>query len=34
VLSLARGQGRPLVFCESQFLQLKPLVSSADTVSR
>jgi flavin reductase (DIM6/NTAB) family NADH-FMN oxidoreductase RutF len=34
VLSLARGQGRPLVFCESQFVQLTPLVSSADTVSR
>jgi 3-hydroxy-9,10-secoandrosta-1,3,5(10)-triene-9,17-dione monooxygenase reductase component len=28
VLSLARGSGRPLVFCESRFVQLKPLVTS------
>ena len=34
VLSLARGFGRPLAFCESQFVQLKPLVSPADAVRR
>ena len=34
VLSLARGRGLPLAFCESQFVQLKPLVSSADAIRR
>ncbi len=30
VLSLARGRGRALVFCESRFVALRPLVTSAD----